>query len=226
MTQIHTSPTAPLSATTFVPDNVAELVAHVGDVPGERIMLQPAPGTATEADLIRLCENDKRLCELIDGTLVEKGMGTFESYLGYVLGTSLAAFVAEHDLGILIGPDGMLRFSPKRVYLPDVSFISWSQNPMRELHKQQVADLHPDLAVEVLSPSNTPREMENKRRDYFAWGTRLVWELDPYKRIMHVYSSPDEFTVVDETGALDGGDVLPGFSLPLAKLFKDADRTP
>ena len=96
---------------------------------------------------------------------------------------------------------------------------------MREIRAQQVPDLHPDLAVEVLSPSSTKREMENKRRDYFDWGSQLVWELDPQKREMRVYTSPDDFTTVDEAGSLSGGDVLPGFSLPLVKLFEDADQS-
>ena len=208
----------------FSPANVAELVAHVGDIPGNRIRLVPAPGTATELSLIRVCEKEKRLCELIDGTLVEKTMGTYESYVAAVLIEYLNRFARENDLGVVLGEAGMLRFSPERVYLPDISFISWAQNPMRELRKQQIADLHPDLAVEILSPNNTKREMQNKRRDYFIWGVQIVWELDPHNRAMQVYTTPDEYTVVDEHGAFDGGNVLPGFSLPLATLFEDVDR--
>lgn len=214
----------PSSATPFVPQNVAELVAHVGDVPARRILLSPVPGSATEADLIRACEKEKRLCELIDGTLVEKAMGAIESYLALVLSRYLGNFIAEHDLGILLGEAGMLRFSPRRIYLPDISFISWAQDPMRELQKQPVANLHPDLAVEVLSPSNSQREMLNKRVDYFAWGTRLVWQLDPTAQTTEVFTGAEESFVVELTGTLDGGDVLPGFSLPLAKLFENTSR--
>jgi len=116
----------------------------VGNVPGGRIRLSPAPGSATETDLLRVCEKEKHLCELIDGTLVEKAMGALESYLAMVLGEYLRRFIRENDLGILLGEAGMLRFSPKRIYLPDISFISWAQNPMRELRKHPVADLHPD----------------------------------------------------------------------------------
>ena len=213
-----------ISTTPFVPRNVAELITHVGSVPGDRIRLSPTPGTATETDLIHAYEKEKRLCELIDGTLVEKTMGAIESYLAMVLVEYLSRFVRENDLGILLGEAGMLRFSPKRIYLPDISFISWAQNPMRELQKQPIADLHPDLAVEVLSPSNSRREMKNKRDDYFGWGTRLVWELDPVSQTMEVFTSPDEFSVVGMTGMLEGGDVLPGFSLPMAKLFENTDR--
>ena len=214
----------PMPATTFTPLNVAELVAHVGDVPGNRIRLSPAPGSATEADLLHACEVEKRLCELIDGTLVEKSMGAIESFLAFELGLFLGNFVKQHDLGILIGEAGMLRYSPRRIYIPDISFISWAQNPMHEMQKQQVPDLHPDLAVEVLSPSNTPREMQKKRVDYFDWGTQLVWQLNPATRTMQVFTAPETSTTVETTGTLDGGKVLPGFTLPLAKLFENADR--
>jgi len=213
-----------LSTDPFTPQTVAELVSRVGDVPGSRIRLSPSPGSATEIDLIDVCEKEKRLCELVDGTLVEKAMGAIESYLAMVLSEYLSRFVRENDLGILLGEAGMLRFSAKRIYLPDISFISWAQNPMRELQKQPVADLHPDLAVEVLSPSNTPREMKQKRDDYFVWGTRLVWQLDPSTESMEVFTAPEESLIVEISGTLDGGDVLPGFSLPMAKLFENTDR--
>ncbi len=213
-----------ISTTPFMPRNVAELVTHVGSVPGDRIRLSPTPGTATDTDLIHACEQEKRLCELIDGTLVEKTMGAIESYLAMVLVEYLSRFVRENDLGIMLGEVGMLRFSPKRIYLPDISFISWAQNPMRELQKQPIADLHPDLAVEVLSPSNSQREIKNKRNDYFDWGTRLVWQLDPVSKTMEIFTSPDASSVMGMTGTLEGGDVLPGFSLPMAKLFENTDR--
>jgi len=208
----------------FTPLNVAELVTHVGDVPGDRIRLRTPPGTATETDLIRVCEDEKRLCELFDGTLMEKVMGALESLLTAALIEYLRRFVRENDLGIILGPDCLLRYSADRVYLPDISFISWSQDPMREIGKHPIANLHPDLAVEVLSKGNTLREMQNKRHDYFAWGVGCVWELDPRKREMAIFTSPEEFTIVGNSKNLDGGDQLPGFSLPMAKIFEDADR--
>jgi Uma2 family endonuclease len=209
---------------TFMPAYVDELVAHVGDIPGSRIRLTPAPGTATESDLIHACEVENRLCELIDGVLVEKPMGSVESFLAVELIEYIRRYAREHDLGIVLAPDGMLRYTKRKIYLPDVSFISWSQNPISEIKKQPIADLHPDLAVEVLSPSNSAKEMQKKRNDYFAWGVQLVWELEPTAREMRVYTSPEAFTVVDINGTLDGGDVLPGFSLSMQTLFADLDR--
>ncbi|TWU23583.1 Uma2 family endonuclease [Bythopirellula polymerisocia] len=213
-----------LSSSSFAPINVAELVAHVGGVTGTRIRLKPAPGTATDQDLLLICEHEGPLCELLDGVLVEKAVGGFESYLTIYLAEILSRFARENKLGIVLGPDGMLRFSAKKIYLPDISFISWSQNPMSELQKQPIADLHPDLAVEVLSRSNTVSEMSNKRKDYFAWGVQVVWELDPPTKSMRVYTSPDKFDTIVIDGTLDGGAVLPGFKLQLAELFSEADR--
>lgn len=209
---------------TFTPIYVDELVAHVGDIPGSRIRLKPTPGTATESDLIYACEGEDRLCELIDGILVEKTVGAIESYLTGILLRKIGDYADDNHLGIVLGPDGMLRFTKRKVYLPDISFISWSQNPVAELKKQPIADLHPDLAVEVLSPGNTAKEMQNKRNDYFAWGVGLVWELDAATREMRVYTSSEEFTVIDINGTLDGGNVLPGFTLPIQTLFTGLDR--
>jgi len=215
---------AGIAHSSYAPKNVAELLSQVGDVPANRVLLSPSPGTATEADLILICEKKKNLCELVDGTLVEKAMGAIESYLAVVLARYLGNFIAEHDLGVLLGEAGMLRFSAKRIYLPDISFISWQQNPMQAMQKQQVPNLHPDLAIEVLSPANTLSEMERKRCDYFEWGTQLVWQLEPKTKSMQVFTAVDALTTVEADGVLDGGKVLPGFSLPLAKLFENTDR--
>jgi Uma2 family endonuclease len=209
---------------TFMPIHVDELVAHVGDIPGSRIRLNPAPGTATDSDLIHACEVENRLCELIDGVLVEKTVGAIESYLNLLLSQFLTQYVRDNNLGITLGPDGMLRYTKRKIYLPDISFISWSQSPIAEIKKQPIADLHPDLAVEVLSPSNSAKEMQKKRNDYFAWGVQLVWKLNPATREMRVYTSPDTFTIVDINCTLDGGNVLPGFTLPMATLFAELDR--
>ena len=82
----------------------------------------------------------------------------------------------------------------------------------------------PDLAVEVLSESNTEQEMQNKMDDYFAGGTRLAWIIDPRTRSARIYHTAGEFKVIDQAGTLTGGDVLPGFELPLGDLFAELDR--
>jgi Uma2 family endonuclease len=86
-----------------------------------------------------------------------------------------------------------------------------------------IPDLIPDLAVEVLSEGNTANEMRRKREEYFSAGVRLVWIVDPDERTVAIYTAPEECLVLEESQTLDGGDVLPGFVLPLSNLFSELD---
>jgi Uma2 family endonuclease len=168
--------------------------------------------------------DDKRLVELVDGTLVEKSMGAYEGRLGGLVVYYIEGFLDTHDLGVTFGADSTLRILPRQVRLPDVSFVSWTKLPNRELPAESIAALVPDLAVEVLSESNTRREMERKRRDYFTAGVRLVWQIDPDTQTAEVFIGPEPPTVVGPDGELDGSDVLTGFRLSLKRLFERAGR--
>ncbi len=205
---------------------VAELLRKLGGIPAKRVLLEPLPGTATEKDVLAVERREGRLCELVDGVLVEKAMGYEESFLAMRLGYLLQRFLEKHDLGILAGADGTLRLLPGLVRIPDISFVSWDQLPKRRLPKKPIPDLHPDLAIEVLSLSNTKREMERKVREYFFSGTRLVWLVDPRKRNVCVYTAPDQSHLVTEDQTLDGGDVLPGLHLPLREVFAKLSHEP
>jgi Uma2 family endonuclease len=77
----------------------------------------------------------------------------------------------------------------------------------------------PALAVEVLSPTNTKAEIDRKLRELFVAGIKLAWVINPDTRRAKIYTSAKRFKEIDETGTLEGGKVLPGFTLPLAKLF-------
>ncbi|MEX0717076.1 MAG: Uma2 family endonuclease [Planctomycetaceae bacterium] len=209
--------------TTFA--TVADLQERLGGIPTSRILLNPPPGAATVDDVIA-AEREDRICELIDGVLVEKTMGWFESRIAVALITILEEFLDEHDLGLVLGADGTLRILPKQVRVPDVCFISWERFPNRRLPKQTpIPNLVPDLAVEVLSDGNTPKEMDRKLRDYFKAGVRLVWYIDPPTRTAEAYTSLDDVKRISARGTLDGGDVLPGFRLSLKKLFSRAERS-
>jgi Uma2 family endonuclease len=208
------------------PDNLAELLERLGHIPPERIRVQPPPGTATEADVLAALEGPrKRLCELIDGVLVEKPMGYTESVLASYLIELLNAYVRPRNLGLVTAPDGTVRLWAGRVRIPDVAFFSWERMPGRRRPREPIPTLAPDLAIEVLSLSNTAAEMRLKRDDYFAAGVRLVWEIDPEPRSVQVYTRPAAGDRV-LTGAdlLDGGAVLPGFTLAVADLFAELDR--
>src|SRR5438105_3865279 len=136
-------------------ETVADLLEHLGAIPPGRVRFFPPPGTATEKDVLARPDGVKRLCELVDGVLVEKPCGFYESRLAVVLIHRLGEFVDLHDLGIVLGPDATLRLRSGLVRLPDVSFISWDHFPGRLLPAEPVPNLAPDLAVEVLSASNT-----------------------------------------------------------------------
>jgi Uma2 family endonuclease len=113
----------------------------------------------------------------------------------------------------------MLRLAPGLVRIPDVSYISWNRLPKRRRPKRPIPDLAPDLAIEVLSKSNTRKEMERKLREYFDAGVRLVWFVDPKARTVRVFTGVDESVLLGKEQTLDGGDVLPGFRLRLRELY-------
>jgi Uma2 family endonuclease len=199
---------------------VADLFAKFGPIPAWRVWHKPPPGTATEQDAIDADLHADRLCELIDGVLLEKAPGVYESYLGGLLTCFVLPFAEEHDLGIVLAANAMYRLWPGQVRIPDVSFVSWSRLPGRIIPRDDIADFSPDLAIEDLSKGNTTQEMARKLEDYFAAGVRLVWYVDPKSESVRCYTSPTSSTLVKAPEALDGGEVLPGFRLPLDQLFK------
>ena len=137
------------------------------------------------------------------------------------LGHFFSGFVEQHRLGIIAGAAGTLRLAPGLVRIPDVSFASWEQLPGGRKPREPVADLAPDLTVEVISPGNTAREMERKRQEYLAAGVRLVWYVLPEPQEVHVYTAErhDVLTIDHE---ISGGDVLPEFTL--RQLFKESEE--
>ncbi len=207
------------------PANMQDLLYQLGDIAPVRVRTCPAAGHATVKDLIALNERKDSLYELVEGTLVEKAMGFQEGLLSAYLIRVLGTFVAKHKLGLVTGGDTMLRLGVSLVRLPDVAFIAAARLP-RGIPKEAVPKIAPDLAIEVLSPSNTKREMQRKRAEYFAAGCLLVWCIDPRKRTLEVYDSPESRRLLRESDTVDGGDVLPGFSLELRLLFGELDWSP
>ena len=198
---------------------LADVLRQLGGISPRRIRFRPAPGTATEEDVIKIRDRERRLFELIDGVLVEKVMGYWESVLAIELARLLGNFVRRRKLGTLAGEAGMLRLSPGLVRIPDLSFISRVRLAQHHRAFAPILPLAPDLAIEVLSEGNTPREMARKVSEYFASGCRLVWLIDPRTRTVAVYTSSAKPIVLTEKQTLTGGDVLSGFRLPLRKLF-------
>lgn len=220
---VHTPTTSPSPAAKF--KNAAEWLHALGDVPPERIVMDPPPGTATEDDLIAFVDgDDKRLVELVNGTLVEKPVGWFEAVVAMRLARAMADFVETHKLGVVAGADATLRMKSRNVRLPDISFISISDLPGGDLPQtdEAIVTLPPTLAVEVLSRGNTKREMRIKLEEYFGSGTRLAWLINPRTKTVAVYdrASDEPAKTLHENDLLDGGEVLPGFGISIASLLK------
>jgi Uma2 family endonuclease len=201
---------------------LADLIERFGPMPAHRIRSIPPPGLATVEDLLKIIGADDRLWELVDGVLVEKTMGYFESRLAIVLAYLMGRFLEDRDLGIVLGADAASRFAPDLVRVPDVSFVSWDRLPDRKTPREPLPDLVPDLAVEILSPSNTPQEMDRKLKDYFRTGVRLVWYVDPEEQTVRVHTSVEQSRLLKKDDTLDGGTVLPGFSVSITEWFEKA----
>jgi Uma2 family endonuclease len=212
-----------MSLATEQAHTIADLLEQLGDISPSRVRLRPAPGSATEQDVIDMESRENRLCELVEGVLVEKVMAYYESRVAGVLFRFLDEFLEEHDLGIVAGADGMMRLAPGLVRIPNVSFVSWARLGRRRVPRAPIAAVAPDLAVEVLSEGNTPKEMDRKVREYFAAGAQQVWLVDPVDRTVAVYTRSDDFTLLRERQTLTGGALLPGFTLPLRRLFARAE---
>ena len=219
-----TTLTPPPDQTATAVETCADLLHRLGDIPPERVRIVPAPGTATVQNVIDIQAREKRLFELVDGVLVEKGMSYRESTLAVFLIECLGPFVRKGNLGILTGESGMMRLFGGLVRIPDVAFASWARVPGGRMPTDPVPQLVPDLAVEILSPSNSPAEMERKRREYFQAGVRLVWIVNADTRTVAVYTSPENPVVLSQSETLDGGAVLPGFALSLTEYFAELDR--
>ncbi len=208
------------------PSTFADVLDRLGGVPPERVLLRPSPGTATETDLLAaLIGPEKRLCELVDGVLVEKkAMSLKEGFLAGLVLAALWRYLGENDLGVVVPGDSQIRLRLGLVRIPDVSFVPWSRIPGDEVPDEPIASVVPALAVEVLSRSNRAAEIDRKLREYFASGVKLVWVIDPRAEAARVYTSATRSREVAAGGALDGGRVLPGFKLPLADLFAATRR--
>jgi Uma2 family endonuclease len=203
------------------PATIGDLLRRLGNIPAGRVRLHPYPGTATEKDVIEVLDREDRLCELVEGTLVEKPMGYEESAIACLIIMAVNMFVRPRKLGIVTGADGTIKLFAGLVRIPDVAFTSWDRLPGRKRPTVAIPLLAPDLAVEVLSKSNTRAEMNRKVGEYFDAGVRLVWLVDPKKKKVRVYTAVEQLVELKEGQSLDGGDVLPGFTLSLKELFEE-----
>ena len=166
-------------------------------------------------------DDSDSLYEIIDGERKEiEPMGMYMTLLACELYARLREHVIRHDLGMAV-TEGLFRFqrNPDRGRRPDVAFVSRERCQQSPVPSEGDWDVVPDLAVEVVSPTNDATELEEKLVEYFRFGVRQVWVLHPEHRRLYVHESLRKVSVLNEDDTLLGGDVLPGFSLKLVDLF-------
>ncbi len=165
------------------------------------------------------------LYEIVNGLRVEKPpMGSFQIIVASLLAEKLAPYTRLQGLGRVVIEMLFKLPGTTQKRRPDVAYVSfdrWAKG--RKVNIEDGWDVVPDLAIEVISPSNSADEVNQKIAEYFKAGVRQVWVVYPVSRLAHIFESPKKVTILDINDDLDGGDLLPGFRLSLAELFEDAE---
>jgi Uma2 family endonuclease len=179
----------------------------------------PPPALMSAEDLLHAHVPDKRT-ELVRGMLVvREPAGGRHGRVANELSRVIGNHVHAHALGAVYAAETgfTLARRPDTVRAPDVAFVRRDRVPDPE--PVGFPELAPDLAVEVLSPGDRPGDTLSKVADWLSAGTRLVWVIDPERRLARIYRQAGSETIVTADGALDGEDVLPGFSCPLGSIL-------
>jgi Uma2 family endonuclease len=178
---------------------------------------QPARKVWTEEEISRLPDNGYNV-EVVDGEL---RMSPKNNPLHGRVCTRISMYMGLHAMQNRLGEvwDSNTGFwmANGNLRAPDVSFVSATRligRPLTSFFKGA-----PDLAVEVLSPSNSRREIEERLRDFFASGTKLAWVIDPDQESAEICRSLSDRTMIGPNSVLDGEDVLNGFKVTLSDLF-------
>ncbi len=160
--------------------------------------------------------------ELIRGEVVRlTPAGWGHGVVAMRIGVQLATFVDAHGLSLVCAAETgfVLSRNPDTVRAPDAAFVS-RERLGGATHAEKFLPFAPDLAVEVVSPDDRPKEIQAKVSDWFAAGTRGVWVLYPAQAAVHVHRSPTEVQILHRADALTDAELLPGFACPLAELFR------
>jgi Uma2 family endonuclease len=179
----------------------------------------------TADDLWELSAGPARY-ELIEGELIEMSPTGFEhSDLALDLGARVWSYLRSNPIGRASGADGGYRLQrdPDIVLAPDISFVQAERLPPRHQRKKYL-ELAPDLAVEVVSPSDSAEAVTRKVLIYLKHGTKLVWVVEPDQRVVTIYRQDRTAKILTTDDILDGEEVLPGFTLPVAELFQGLDQ--
>ena len=173
-----------------------------------------APDTMTLEEFL---ENDLEGYEYVKGELVAMPPATMiHGEISINIIRYLDAYVHEHQLGRLYTAETTFQLDD-RVVKPDIAFVSTDRLPE---NREKASPVPPDLAVEVVSPSDKHYDVPEKALAYLKAGTRLVWVIEPGAKTVMVYRSETDFSLLKSEDTLTGENVVPGFACPAAQLFK------
>ena len=188
-------------------------------MPTEPAYVPAMPALMTADELLHVRIPDKRV-ELVRGRLVvREPAGLRHGRVAMELARLLANYVDDRRIGSVYAAETGFTVArdPDTVRAPDVAFIRRDRLPDPE--PLGFPDVAPDLVAEVVSPGDRPGEILAKVADWLSAGTRLVWVVDPLRRVARVYRQDGSETIVPADGALEGEDVLPGFACPLEAIL-------
>ena len=176
---------------------------------------------ATVEDLLSL-EGGGREFEIVRGVIVEAPpMGLRECSIAARVSGPMTSVAAERRAGAVFDSHAKYRLArdPDLVRMPEVSFVRWDRLPGRQVPAEEFVDVAPDLAVEIVSPTNRAFEIQEKIAEFFEHGVRLVWIVYPDQQQVYVYEAVNRCQILERDGVLDGGSVLPGFRLAVSDIF-------
>ncbi len=172
-----------------------------------------------------LAHPDRKRYELVNGKLVEHAMSHSAVWIASTILFYIRSYLIKNAIGDVFGKGGSYQCfpdDPSMVRRPDVSFIRTGRLPPEQFERGHVR-VAPDLAVEVISPTDLHYDVNTKLEDYFSARIPLVWLVNPDTRTITVYRhGGDEIVRLHENDVLTGDDVLPGFSCPVTDLFPPA----
>ncbi len=179
------------------------------------------------ADELFTMPDTERGCELVRGKIIKyMPAGNLHGIIALKIGRIVGNFVEDNDLGVVIAAETgfLISRNPDTVRAPDAAFISNEKLAEYGITEKFFPDA-PDLAIEVVSPNDKKREIEDKVQDYLAAKVKLVWIIYPQKQIVAVHRQSKVVSILFETDELEGEEILPNFKFPLEKLFKNLPNT-
>lgn len=182
-----------------------------------------APRTVWTEEKISSLPKDGHRYELIDGELVMSAAGVEHGYVAILIAAALGSYVRSHKLGIVCDSSTGFWMKKGNFRSPDVSFIAKERLQGLKRPSKKFFQGSPDLAIEVLSPSDTIEGIHERIVEYFENDTQLVWIVNLEEEIVLVYCSPQPEKLLRAGNSLDGEAVVPGFVWPLAELFAELE---